>query len=154
MMVAVLVAGLLAGCGRGGGGRADVMSIPELGVSMAAPSGWRVDRDAPGMCVKGDYMGLLASEPLAGKPFAEAADAMSAEFGATVVARRQTKVGDRDAIEAVIDDPGGMRVLRLYVDFGPELAYVSYAVLKDEFPDHEAAFRASLASLRVGGGRE
>ncbi len=38
--------------------------------------------------------------------------------------------------------------MRLYIDCGDKIAYVSYAVLKEDFPGYEADMLKSLDSIR------
>jgi hypothetical protein len=146
---ALVLAFFAAGCGRGAGGR-EIMRLPEHGVSITAPAGWRVDTRQPSLSSRGDCTGLLLAEPLAGRPFLSAADALSTEFGARSGFRRETTVGGNRAVHAIIDPPGGARVMRLYVEQGDYLVYVSYAVPREEFAAEEAALLASLDTIRFG----
>lgn len=137
----------LVSCGDSGSIGKSSMRLPELKLSMDVPEGWKVDRN-PEMCSKEDYIGLLLSEPLEGKTFSKTVDSMSTEFGAKILSRNEMKAAGYPAVKVLMDDPGGMKVLRLYLDCGSSIAYVSYAVPKDEFQIYEAAFEKSIASLR------
>lgn len=124
------------------------MRLPELGLVMDAPAGWRVDKNDPGMCFKGEYTGLLLSEPLNGRSFMRAVEEMSSEFGAKILSRNETAIAGKAAVKVVMDEPGGMKTFRIYLDCGNAIAYASFSVLKEDFPQWEAAFDKSAASLR------
>lgn len=147
-VLAAAVALLLSSCGEGpaGAGKRLVMRLPECGLEMEAPAGWKIE--GPGVCSKGDYTGLFASEALEGKTFEKVVDEMSAEFGAKVASRADCAAAGMRAVKVISDDPGGMKILRLYIDCGDKIAYVSYAVLKEDFPGHEADFIKSIESMR------
>jgi len=136
------------GCGDGKIGKA-TMSLPELGITINAPAGWKFDGRDSGMCTHGDYIGLLLSEPLDGKTFSKAVEAMSKEFGSTVLSRKDLNIGGRTAVQISMDAPNDMKVLRLYLDCGQSIAYVSYAVSKTDYASYEQALLESLASLRI-----
>ena len=83
MRTAVLFAVFaLFGCGGGGAQRHALIEVPEMGLTMRAPSGWRVHRErgAPLVCSWGDFAScIVMSERLEGKPFREYARALSSE---------------------------------------------------------------------------
>ena len=139
----------VAGCGGDMSNTGNTtMRLSQLGLVMEAPAGWKVDGDHPGMCTKGDCTGLLMSEPLDGRSFKEVVDKMSSEFGAKVSSRRETTVAEKPAVKVVMDDPGGMKVFRVYLDCGSAIAYVSFALPKGEFSSSEASLEKSVSSLR------
>ncbi len=144
---AAVAAFLLSSCGEGpaGAGKSLVMRLPECGLEMETPAGWKIE--GPGVCSKEDYTGLFASEVLEGKTFEKVVDEMSAEFGAKLVSRADCIVAGMKAVK-VISDASGMKILRLYIDCGDKIAYVSYVVLKEDFPSYEADFMKSIESMR------
>jgi hypothetical protein len=124
------------------------MRLPEFGLVMDVPAGWKVDKNNPGMCVKGEYIGLLMSEPLGGRSFKGAVEEMSSEFGAKMLSRKETTFAGESAVKVLMDDPGGMRIFRVYLDCGNAITYASFAVPQEDFSSWEAAFEKSAASLR------
>ena len=58
-------------------------------------------------------------------------------------------VAEKPAVKVVMDDPGGMKVFRVYLDCGSAIAYVSFAVPAGEFSSAEASLDKSVASLRM-----
>ena len=139
---------MFGGCGEGKIGKAR-MTLPELGITVDVPSGWKIEGNNSGMCSHGNYIGLLMSEPLAGKTFAKAVESMSKEFGAKILSRNELNIDGKTAVCIAMDAPNDMKVLRLYLDCGTSMAYVSYAVSKADFPAYEPALRASLASVQI-----
>ena len=141
---------LVLGCGHNMSNTGNTtMRLSQLSLVMEAPAGWKVERDNPGMCAKGDCTGLLMSEQLDGRSFKEVVEKMSSEFGAKVLSRRETTVAEKPAVKVVMDDPGGMKVFRVYLDCGSAIAYVSFAVPAGEFSSAEASLDKSVASLRM-----
>jgi hypothetical protein len=71
-VVAAVAVLALAGCGRAGSGR---VSVPELGLSMQLPAGWRVDRQNPRMFHEAanpdDNFGLVEDYPMKGETLSE-----------------------------------------------------------------------------------
>ncbi len=122
------------------------MKLPECGIEMNAPPGWKID--GPGVCSNGDSTGLFLSEPLEGKNFSDKAEEMSREFGAKIESRTDCTVAGRKTLRILSEAPNGMKVLRLYMDFGENIAYVSYVTLKEDFPACEAELQKSLDSVR------
>lgn len=139
---------MASGCGDATMGKSS-MSLPELGITMNVPKGWKAEGGNSGICSHGDYIGLLMSEPLDGKTFEKAVEDMSNEFGSKVISRKDLKIGGKTAVQAVMDAPNDMKVLRLYLDCGNSIACVSYAVYKTDFPSFEPAMLESLASLKM-----
>lgn len=148
VLVLAELATVLSGCGEVKMGKSS-MSLPELGITVEVPKGWKVDGGNFGMCSHGDYIGLLMNEPLDGKTFEKAVGTMSNEFGTKVISRKDMKIGERTAIYIQMDAPNGMRVMRTYIDCGKSIAYLSYAVHKDDYKTYEPALLESLASLKV-----
>ena len=137
---------LLAGCGGGltGGG---TMEIPELGFSMPVPAGWQLD--APGMCHKGDNTGLLMEEQLEGRAFEAAAAEMSREFGNKIIAETPFSTSGLKAVKAHAATPSGDRLLRVYIHKGNAMIVLSFVILKDEYPAHEAALEQAIRAITV-----
>jgi len=148
MPIFIMMLLMCGGCGEGKIGKTR-MTLPELGITVDAPSGWKLDGSNSGMCGHGDYIGLLMSEPLAGKTFAKVVESMSKEFGAKVLSRNELTIDGKTAVRIVMDAPNDMKVLRLYLDCGASMAYVSYAVSKTDFPAYESALMTSLASVKI-----
>jgi len=95
----------VTGCGSGDGQDRARMQVPELGLSMDVPSGWRVDGRNPRLCAKGDSTGVVMDEPLEGKAFAEHVRRLSEAQGGRVLSSKPLAISGCDAIQAVIEYP-------------------------------------------------
>ena len=137
---------IYAGCGGSltGGG---TLEIPELGVSMPVPAGWRID--APEMCHKGDNTGLLMEEKLEGRPFEAAAAGMTREFGNKVISESPFSISGLKAIKAHATTPSGDRLLRVYILKGDAIIVLSFVILKDDYPALEAALEQAIRAINV-----
>lgn len=146
LLMALCLSGI-CGCGSMGDLGRKTMEIPELGVSMNIPAGWQSDN--PQMCHKGDNTGLLMEEELAGSPFAKSAGQMSKEFGNTVISESALKISGHDAIKALIKTPAGDMLLRVYIHKGAKIIWISFVILKDDYPANELVLQQSIQSIKI-----
>lgn len=144
--LALILLPLLGGCGGGASG-GQTLQVPELGLSIEAPAGWRVDRQAR-MFSRGDSTCMILEEPLEGADFLESVDRLSGYFGGQLISREQFSLGGRRAVRAVIDYPGpGSRALKAYIDGGDTLVEVSFVADSTVFDSLEPEMSRSLESL-------
>ena len=151
--VALLAAFAVFGCGGAGTPGQALIEVPEMGLTMQAPSGWRVHRErgAPLVCYWGDFATcIVMSERLEGKPFREYARELSSESrGSRIVSSTTLSVNGRDAVRDVIESAYGSTLLKLYIHRGDELVMVSFATRTGDFPGQEASLLKSLESVRI-----
>jgi len=148
-LICIPVLLLLLGCGDSPGLRQE-MKDPALGLVMYAPPGWKVARDLPTMCTKGDFSGVILSEPLEGKDFAEYVGTLSKAHNADVISLTPTTIGDCRAFEAVIAYPAlGTKAMKVYIHKADTLIEVSFVTLEGDFPRYESDFRQSVDSVRI-----
>jgi hypothetical protein len=148
LMIILLSLGLAA-CSGDLGGTARV-EVSDVGFSMSAPRGWKVKKDAPWMCAKGENTGIVMVEPLNGKNFAESAEALSKVQGATVISKSSAKIGVCEAIEAVIVYPGaGSKAMKVYVHKDDKLIEVSFVTPEGDFSKHEESFREAIGTIKI-----
>ncbi|MBE7561066.1 hypothetical protein HS125_19800 [bacterium] len=148
MAVLLLPLALIA-C-RTGGGSGARMELAEVGLSMSAPAGWSVSQDAPAMCSKGDYTGVVIAEPLQGLDFNQRVDTLARAQNSQIIAKTSTTISGRPAVEAVLAYPDtGVRAMKAYIHKGDKLIEVSFVASEADFPKYESAFRASMASIRI-----
>lgn len=139
---------MIVGCESRSPSGKNIMVIPELGVSVKIPAGWKLDNSS--MCHKGDYTGILMYEPLEGKTFEELADQMSKEFGSVIVSKSPMEIAGFRAIKTVIDSPStGVRLLRVYIHKGDNIIWLSYGVTKGEYTKYEQDLLRSVDSISI-----
>ena len=139
----------MVGCGGGKAG-GNKMQLPGSALSMSAPAGWRVERQSPSMCVKGDCTGLILDEPLDGKDFTEHAKILARANFASILSERPRTVSGCEAIEVVIEYPdAGSKSLKVYIHKDDRLIEVSFVTPADEFADHESAIRAAVETIEI-----
>lgn len=103
-----------------------MIDVPEAGLTMRAPSGWRVHRpDAALICSKGDSTGIALVDPLGGETFVEYVSSRSTEFGGRVVPSTSLSISGCDAVRTVVDYPA------------------------EDFSGHKALLLDSAASIRI-----
>lgn len=140
----------MLGCGGGSTVGKAKMEVPELGLSMYAPSGWRVEGRNPRMCTKGDNTGLILDEPLEGKVFREYVHQLSEAFDGRVISSTPLTISGYDAHQAVIEyTNAGSKSIKVYIHKGDRLIEVSFVTPIEDFPKHEPSLRQSIASLKI-----
>ena len=138
------------GCG-GTPGKAR-MEVAELGLSMELPSGWTVDRLNPRMFTRGDNIGLVLDDPLAGQSLGEHVEAASMGVleRADVVSRTPLTISGYDAIEAIIEYPdAGSRAIKMWIQKGDRVIEVSAVTPIEDFSKYEAPLRAAFQSIEI-----
>jgi len=146
MVLLPLVAVACTGAAPGGA----KMEVAELGLSMDAPPGWRVERNVPGTCTKGDSSGVVISEPLEGRSFAERADTLSQGQSGQVLSKSPTTIAGCEAIQAVVAYPTtGAKAMKAYIHKGNTLIEVSFVTPEPEFAASEPSFRACIGSIEI-----
>mgnify|MGYP002620039281 CR=1 FL=1 len=141
---------VLLGCGPAGERAGGVMQDPTLGVSLQAPSGWRVQSASPDMASKGDSTGLILEERMLGRSFEEVVDALTSEFGAELLSRAPRTINGHDAVEAIIHYPqGGSKALKMYIHKEPSVIEVSFVTPVEAFDSEEAALRQALGTIAI-----
>ncbi len=142
----LLIPLFIIGCG-GGQGKAK-MNIPELGFSMTAPAGWKLDN--PRMCSKGVSTCLIIDEPLGGENFTRYAERLAKEQSSQLVLSPSRTISGCEAIEAVIEYPNaGSKAIKVYIHRGDRLIEVSFVVPIEEFPKYEPKLRKSINSIEI-----
>jgi len=144
-MLAVLVA---AGCGGAGG--SGTLKQPAIGFTMRVPRGWKLSKEAPDLCYRGDGTGMVTVEPRGGESFDAYVSTVSHELGARVVSRNATTVAGRRAVEVVLDVPStGAKALRLYLDLGEQVATVGFAMPASDFEGQESPIREAFGTISL-----
>ncbi len=141
----------LLGCGGAGITGGSAVEVPEYGLTMNAPSGWRVH--APGsalICSKKDSTGTVIVEKLEGRGFNEYVGQLLTEFGGKTVSRDAVSVSGYEAVRAVVEYPSqGSKSMQLYIRRADELIQVSFTAPAGDFPGYESSFRDSIASIKI-----
>ncbi len=128
----------------GPGAQRKVIDVPEAGLTMHAPSGWRVHGgQAALICSKNDNTGVMVIEPLEGKVFGEYARELAAQFGGNVISITPLSVSGHD------DPMQGSKSLRIYIHRNDELIEISFTTLAGDFAKYESSLQDSLASIDI-----
>ena len=131
--------------GKGAQARAKI-DIPELGLSMNAPSGWKLDN--PRMCSKGDNTCLVMDELLEDKDFLQYAEKLARAQSPRIELKQPTMISGYEAIEAVLEYPNAdSKAIKVYIRKGDKLIEVSYVVLAEDFAEFEREIRKSIKSI-------
>jgi hypothetical protein len=138
---------VMSGCGGSALPGKKIMEIPPLGISMDIPAGWQLDN--PQMCHKGDNTGLIMEEDLGGNTFEKSAARISKEFGNTVVSESRLTINGHEAIKTLIKTSSGDMLLRVYIHKGNKIIWISFAVLKEEYPASESALQQAVQSIKI-----
>ena len=140
----------MIGCGDGSLEGKAKMEVPELGLSMYAPSGWRVESRNPRMCAKGNNSGVIMDEPLEGKVFRDYVDQLSEAHGGRVISSTSLAISGYDALQAVIEYANaGSKSIKVYIHKVDRFIEVSFVTSTEDFPKHEPALRHSIASIKI-----
>lgn len=127
---------------------AAAMKISNLGVSMPIPSGWTLDN--PGMCHQGENTGMLMDEPLNGQSLEIVAKQMSEEFGSKIISQSKIKIAGLKAIKAHIKAPGGSHALRVYIQKGARVIWVSFAFASEKaYTQNEASVMKAVNAIKT-----
>jgi hypothetical protein len=150
LMSMTAVFAVLSVFGCGGPHREALIDVPEEGLTMRAPSGWRVyGGDAALICSKGDNTGVMIIEPLEGKAFSEYVRQLAAQFGGKVISETTAPVNGCEAVRTVVEYPmQGSKSMSIYIHKGDKLINISFTTLIEDFPKYESSLKDSLASIR------
>ena len=149
-MIVVFLVLTVIGCGDGSTEGKARMDVAELGISMYAPFGWRVESGNPRMCAKGDNTGIIMDEPLEGKVFGEYVQQLSEANGGKVISSTALSISGCDAVQAVIEYPSeGSKSIKVYIHKGDRLIEVSFVTPVGDFPECEPSLRESIATLTI-----
>jgi len=140
---------LLVGCGEGAGGSA--VEVPELGLSMKLPPGWRARASEPRMFYDGDNrednFGMVEDYPLEGLTLEEYVEKMSKAGAPQVLSKTPCTVGGCEAVEMVTE--AEYAVVEVDIRKGDRVIRVSFRTLAEDLPEHEESFRAALRSIAI-----
>ena len=151
LMLVVLPSVSMVGCG-GTPGKAR-LEVAELGLSMELPSGWTVDRLNPRMFTRGNNIGLVLDEPLAGQTFGEYVEAASLGIfeRAEVISRNALTISGYEAIETIIEYPdAGSKAIKMWVQKGDRVIEVSVVTPIGDFSRYETSLRTAFQSIEIG----
>ena len=149
VVAAVLVA-FVVGCGGKGSPVGEKITVPELGLSLKVPRGWKVDKHNPRLCFKDNSTGLVMDEPLEGRDFEEYVDEICRDFRGQVISKESVNVGGYAAFRVVVDHPDkGSRLMGLFIEKGDRLIEVSFVVPRDDFEKYKASLMEALDSVKV-----
>ena len=125
------------------------VNIPELGLFMNLPSGWRVDKRDPRMFLDAanpdDNFGMVEIYPLKGKTLAEFLEENIGEI--RTISKITRRISGFEAIEIVTE--AEYTVIEVNIGKGDEVIRVSFRTLKTDFPKFEASFRSALQSIEI-----
>lgn len=88
-------------------------------------------------------------EGLEGHNFEKYAAQMSKEFGSTVISESTLKINGHNAIKALIKTPAGDMLLRVYIHKGEKIIWISFVILKTEYPENESVLQQSIQSIKI-----
>ncbi len=135
-----------AGCGPAGG--SSTVNVPELGLTMALPSGWVADPENARMFYdreeRDDNFGMIEDYPLEGKTLAEYVDALPA-MGAKFLSKTPLKISGHNAFEVVSE--AAYTFIEVNIEKGDRVIRVSFRALTEDFSQYEAAMRAALRGI-------
>lgn len=146
--VLFLMLGIM-GCGKGSVSGTGKMELPELGVSVDVPGGWKLDKENPQMCARGYYTGLIMAEDLEGKDFEQSVNQMSEEFGAKIISKTPLAINGYQAFRVRIDDLNGNVILRLYIHKDNKLIWIAFIASENDFQKYEDNLLKSLESVTI-----
>ncbi|HRR06170.1 MAG TPA: hypothetical protein P5105_02700, partial [Victivallales bacterium] len=147
-MTVVALAFLMSSCGdnQNSTNMKNVMKLDECKLELNIPSGWKLDSQS--MCSKGDATGIFDFESLNGRTFDGAVEQISTEFGSKIISKDKMQVAEKKAVKVYIDAENDVKLLRVYVDCGDKIAYISYAVPKNLFASYEPDLLKSIDSIK------
>ncbi len=148
VLIAMILIMAITGCSGPSSIGSSRMELRAEKVSVPIPPGWVLDSSQ--MCHRNDSTGILMIEPLDGIRFVDRADAMSAEWSATVRSRTQIRLGDHDAIRVTLDVGTGAVIDRLYIDMGDSIVWVSFSVPEPDHPVEAPAIDRVLLASKIG----
>ncbi len=148
--VVILLVLTMIGCGgETKQGKAKI-EAPELGLSMYAPRGWKIDKRNPRLCFKGDYTGIVIDEPLEGRDFYEYAERLCKEFGGKIVSKTPLVISGHKAIKAIIEYPNqGTKAIKTFIHKSDRIIEVSFVILKNDFQKYESSLHESIESMKI-----
>ncbi len=150
-LCAVFAVLTLLGCGGAGTQWKPAIEVPEQGITMNAPPGWRVH--GPGsalICSKNDSTGIIIAEQLEGRVFEEYVKQLSEASGGKVISSTAVSVSGYDAVRAVVEHPSaGSKSMQLYIHKGDELIQISFTAPAGDFPGYETSLYDSIASVKI-----
>ncbi|MDD4870694.1 MAG: hypothetical protein PHR77_09040 [Kiritimatiellae bacterium] len=142
-----LILSFYSGCGNNSSITGKTMEIPELGISMNIPQGWKLDN--PEMCHKGDNTGLLMEEGLEGRTFEKCAEQMSKEFGNKLISESKLTINGHNVIKTLGNTTEGHMLVRVYIHKGDKIAVISFVILKDQYPENDPKLQECIKSIRI-----
>ncbi len=148
ILIAMTVAMAITGCSGPSSIGSSRMELRAEKISVPIPPGWVLDSSQ--MCHRNDSTGILMIEPLDGIRFVDRADAMSAEWSATVRSRTELRIGDHDAIRVTLDIGTGAVIDRLYIALGDSIVWVSFSVPETDHPTEAPAIDHALQAVTIG----
>ena len=128
-----------------------VVKVPEAGLTMTAPSGWKAQGgDSALACFKGDSTCIVLVEPLEGRDFKKYAREIATAFGGKEISSEALSVSGCEAFRFEVEYPlQGSKSLRLYVQREDELVEVSFVTPSEEFQIEKAALSQALDSVKI-----
>ncbi len=139
----------LLGCGptRRDGGR---LQVPELGLTLTMPAGWKLDRQNPRLCSKGDATGIVLEEPLAAAEFASRVDRLCRENQGQLRSQATLTVNGHPGRLVVIEYPAaGSTAMKLFLHKADTLIEISFVTPAEQFAAEEPALRATLQAVEL-----
>jgi len=176
LAVIILTLALIGCSGPSGGAK---VKVPELGLTMELPPGWKVDRRSTRFffdkAKPEDNYGLVEDYPLEGKTLDEcvdanirmtqniealqhvAADKLSELVGGAVDMPKvtQTRIASRtdttiDGHEAIeLVTESAYTIIEVDIKKGNGLIRISFRTLNEDFPKYEPSFRKAIESIRL-----
>jgi len=148
VFMALVFMAITAGCGSKAKLGKKVMELPELDVSIEIPAGWTLDN--PLLCHKGDYTGMLVSEPLGDKTFEEFVNQASTEFGQNLVSKTALQINGYDAIQTVTEAPSaGTKLLTVYIHKDGKVIWAGFVISIYDYPKYEPSLLKSIESIII-----
>lgn len=164
--ICVLVLAGTAGCGGsvGGGG---TLQMPDLGLTMQVPDGWRVSADEPWFCYdpanRDENYGRIDYDELQGRSLEEYVSQMTGITRNTALPKPPpdqplgpldtrywrmiiTTQDGNEAIEVLSESANMMN--EVFVKHGNRVIRVSFVTTAKKHPTLDAAFRKSFESIR------
>ncbi len=151
-LIVFLTLPLILGCGRPGAavGAAE-MTIPELGLSLNLPPGWRVERGEPRMMVEvndpDSRFGLVEDYPAEGQSLEQVVEELIRLDADVVTSRQALTIGGYPAVLLISEAEFALAEAVILKD--DRVIRVSFRVEREAFPVQGPALRKALASLRL-----
>ena len=149
----VLLVLLAVGCEANKGG--STVDVPEIGLRMRLPAGWRVDSQNRRMFIDAgnkDNLGLVEDYPLEGKTLSEYVRQFSkiGPLAASMeaVSHKPATISGLEAIEMVTRAIEAT-VIEVDIRKGDSVIRVSFRTRKEDFPAHERSFREAFRSISI-----